>query len=59
MELDKQIAKGKPYISQALREREHSTSEFGPSYMGEESDYPGALGLKIRVTRETWEEEMT
>ncbi|KAF8691877.1 reductase, partial [Rhizoctonia solani] len=43
MELDKQIAKGKPYISAALREREHSTSEFGPSYMGEESDYPGAL----------------
>ncbi|CAE6371019.1 unnamed protein product [Rhizoctonia solani] len=59
MELDKQIAKSKPYISAALREREHSTSEFGSGYMGEESDYPGALGLKIRGIGGAWEEEMT
>ncbi|CAE6478945.1 unnamed protein product [Rhizoctonia solani] len=37
MELDKQIAKSKPYITAALREREHSTADFGASgFMAEE-----------------------
>ncbi|CAE6462328.1 unnamed protein product [Rhizoctonia solani] len=60
MELDKQIAKSKPYITAALREREHSTTDFGgPGFMAEESDYPGALGLKIRgLGGGAWEEEM-
>ncbi|CAE6511350.1 unnamed protein product [Rhizoctonia solani] len=48
MELDKQIAKSKPYITAALREREHNAADFGAGFMAEEGDYPGALGLKLR-----------
>ncbi|KDN39780.1 hypothetical protein RSAG8_08572, partial [Rhizoctonia solani AG-8 WAC10335] len=60
MELDKQIAKSKPYITAALREREHNAADFGSGFMAEEGDYPGALGLKIRgLGGGTWEEEMT
>ncbi|KAJ1301121.1 hypothetical protein OPQ81_003534 [Rhizoctonia solani] len=60
MELDKQIAKSKPFITAALREREHSAADFGaPGFMAEEADYPGALGLKIRGVGGAWEDEMT
>ncbi|KAF8607339.1 hypothetical protein BDV93DRAFT_468076 [Ceratobasidium sp. AG-I] len=58
MDLDKQIARSKSYISAALKERDHSASEYGaPGFMGEEGDYPGALGLKIRGLG--WDEEMS
>ncbi|KAL5639754.1 hypothetical protein ACGC1H_006361 [Rhizoctonia solani] len=60
MELDKQIAKSKPYITAALRDREHNAADFGPGFMAEEGDYPGALGLKLRgLGGGAWEEEMT
>lgn len=58
MELDKQIAKSKPFLSAALRDREHSAADYGGTgFMGEEADYPGALGLKIR-NMTGWDEEM-
>ncbi|CAE6535793.1 unnamed protein product [Rhizoctonia solani] len=60
MELDKQIAKSKSYITAALRERDHNAADFGAAFMGEEGDYPGALGLKLRgLGGGAWEEEMT
>ncbi|QRV98952.1 aldo/keto reductase family protein [Ceratobasidium sp. AG-Ba] len=57
-ELDKQIAKSKSYLSAAMRERDHSGAEYGSGFMGEEGDYPGALGLKIRGLT-GWDEEMS
>ncbi|KAG9079910.1 hypothetical protein FRC06_007331 [Ceratobasidium sp. 370] len=58
-ELDKQIAKSKSYLTAALRERDHSTADYGGAgFMGEEGDYPGALGLKIRGLT-AWDEEMS
>ncbi|KAG9094204.1 hypothetical protein FS749_012941 [Ceratobasidium sp. UAMH 11750] len=59
VELDKQIAKSKSYLTAALRERDHSTTDYGGAgYMGDEADYPGALGLKIRGLA-GWDEEMS
>ncbi|KAG9122317.1 hypothetical protein FRC07_001368 [Ceratobasidium sp. 392] len=59
-ELDKQIARSKSYLTAAMRERDHSAADYGgPGFMGEEGDYPGALGLKIRGLTTGWDEEMS
>ncbi|KAG8765032.1 hypothetical protein FRC12_007723 [Ceratobasidium sp. 428] len=59
-ELDKQIARSKSYLTAAMRERDHSAADYGgPGFLGEEGDYPGALGLKIRGLTTGWDEEMS
>ncbi|KAG8737901.1 hypothetical protein FRC10_007548 [Ceratobasidium sp. 414] len=59
IELDKQVARSKSYLTAALRERDHGAADYGGAgFMGEEADYPGALGLKIRGLP-TWDEDMS